>query len=887
MYRKISDYGVIGNLSTVALVGLNGSIDWFCAPFLDSPSVFAAILDASRGGSFSISPAGDYDSIAEYIPDTNVLVTRFRTRSGIASLTDFMPVSRTGPGYDGSAPCMVCRKVEVEQGSVALEVVFNPRFDYGRAGSEVILAEGGVAARGAGEVMFLSSTVSFETDKTVATARLELQRGQVCWFCLRYGGEACAGLEEPAGAEESLEATVSFWRDWLYRNETGRKADLGPYAGMVHRSALALKLLQFRETGAIAAAATASLPEEIGGARNWDYRYTWIRDTAFTLQALFDLGHLSETEAYLRWITRVISKRGADEIQIMYGLRGEDKLDEQILPHLEGYRGSGPVRIGNGAAKQKQLDIYGELMEAALRLSDYVGKIDESIWPFFQDVCEYVAGVWQDRDSGIWEVRDGPHHFVYSKVMCWTALDRGIEMARRYGFPGDTDAWERTAETIRREVLARGWSEEKQAFVQHYDTGALDASVLLLPVHGFIRFDDPRMLSTVEAVMSELGSDGLLYRYVSEDGVPGREGAFLICTFWLIHNLIAVSRLDEAESLLRHVSSLANHVGLFSEEYDPGWREALGNFPQALTHIGFINSVIALQSARDAEKEKHVATVRAALPQAVPDDGILNAGKASGGKDAMDIATGLKDIMNRLRGAFFDRDRRRIAYERMAGSRLYADYVELARALRRMDPGVLGSDARKIAFWINIYNVMVIHGVVALGIKDSVREVRRFFQRIRYEIGGMLFTPDDVEHGILRGNRRPPGSLFRPFSPWDERRRHMMRILEPRIHFALVCASSSCPPIEVYTEDDIDRQLDVAAMTFLNGGGLEVDRKGGIVRLSRIFKWYMRDFGETVPDILRFVAGYLYNRKDAEFIEENASVLRVSYMGYDWRLNRA
>jgi hypothetical protein len=656
---------------------------------------------------------------------------------------------------------------------------------------------------------------------------------------------------------------------------------------MVDRAALVLKLLYYNPAGTIAAAATTSLPEEIGGVRNWDYRYTWVRDTSFTLQVLFNLGHLSETQGYLRWIERLLSEHGAGRMQIMYGLRGEADLPEEELSHLDGYKGSRPVRIGNGAASQRQLDIYGEIMDAALKLSDYVGKIDSERWPFLRGICDYVVEHWQDRDSGIWEIRGDPCHFVYSKMMCWVALDRGLTIARRYGFPADLKKWEETKAEIKGDVLEKGWNQEKQSFVQHYETDALDASNLLMPLLGFLPFEDPRIVSTIEATQRELGHDGFLYRYVGEDGLPGGEGTFLLCTFWLIDCLIGLQRFEEAEILINRIEGVANHLGLFSEEYDVNWREALGNFPQAFTHIGYINSVIALRQARrkeakEDEREKSLSLRKLLLTSRI----VLNDGEPSPDMPIENIAMKLKDSMNILRGAFFDTKRGRVSYEQMQRSKAYREYVGLSYALKRMDLEGLKSRKEQLAFWINLYNVIVIHGVITLGIRDSVKEVRQFFRRVQYQIGDMFFTPDDIEHGILRGNRRPPNSLFKVFQGKDPRLAFSIKPFDPRIHFTLVCASSSCPPIEVYTGEKLEKELTIAGETFLNGGGIIIDREKNRISLSRIFTWYAADFGKSLNERLRFIAPYLYNRDDRDFLEENAEHIKVNYQDYDWRLNR-
>ncbi|MFP3982985.1 MAG: glycoside hydrolase family 15 protein, partial [Desulfurivibrionaceae bacterium] len=873
MYKKISEYGIIGNLHSVALVGLDGSIDWMCLPHLDSASVFGALLDDRKGGCFAITPVGEYDSCQQYVPETNVLVTRFRTRKGQARVTDFMPVRNSRKAEEESSG--LYRLVEAEEGIMELRILFAPRFDY--AGTIPSLEQQGstITARGSGETLVLCSSRGLEPgEQGTAEGVWQISPGQKLGFYLHYGAWTPPSSLALTVVDKSLRETREYWQKWLRSRETGRFVDPGPYREMLDRSALVLKLLQFNPTGTIAAAATTSLPESMGGERNWDYRFTWLRDSSFTLQALFNQGHLSEMEDYLNWLKTLLSEHGVEKMQIMYGLRGETEIPEEELSHLEGYKGSRPVRIGNGAAGQKQLDIYGELMEAALKLSDYAGKIDYELWPFLREVCNYATDHWRERDYGVWEVRGGPYHFVYSKVMCWLALDRGLTIARRYGFPADYHRWESVREEIKNEVLEKGWSEKKKAFVQHYESEALDASNLLLPVLGFLPFDDPRVLSNLEATRRELAHGDFLYRYTAPDHLAGREGAFLLCTFWLIDNLVALDRLDESELLIHRLEGAANHLGLFSEEYDAGWQEALGNFPQAFTHIGYINSVTALRRARSRAE----AAGKSPLPpRRIRGTLVLNDGEPEEEAAPVDLAAALKNTMNILRGAFFDTPESRVAYEQMRGSKPYREYLRLSYALKAMDLDLLESREERIAFWVNLYNVIVIHGVIELGIKDSVKEVNNFFRRITYRIGELQFSPDDIEHGILRGNSPPPYRLFKRMGSGDRRRRYSISPLEPRIHFALVCASSSCPPIDVYTPDNLDRELDIAGRTFLNSGGILLDREKKEVHLSRIMKWYGRDFAEEVPDRLRIIAPYLYLEKDREYLLDHADTLKVRY----------
>jgi len=887
MAKGIGEYGIIGNSRTAALVGINGSIDWLCLPFLDSPSVFAALLDQDKGGRFALCPVEPFDSTFLYRPGTNILTTTFRTADARVRLTDFMAAGRTRDESVEDETQHLYRCIEVTEGQSEIALHFAPRFDYARAENRLEISGETILARGGEQKLnLLSSRPGMEIDVAEVSGRWQLAAGEKIWFLLCSGGETPAVLH-PTEAEEELERTEHYWHDWLRRSETGEDFDFGPFREMVERSSLVLKLLEFSPTGAMAAAATTSLPEEIGGERNWDYRFSWIRDAAFTVEALFNIGHLGEMEKYLKWLEKFICESGS-ALQVLYGLRGETEVPEESLQHLSGYKGSRPVRIGNGAYDQKQLDIYGEIMDAALRLSNYAGKIEFSMWPFFRSICDTVVESWREKDSGIWEVRGGPYHFVYSKVMCWVALDRGLTIARRYGFPGDFDRWEGYREEIRREVLERGWNEEKQAFVQHYETDALDAANLLFPFYGFLSYGDPRMLSTVEAIRKELTVDGYVYRYRTEDGLSGGEGVFLVCSFWLVDNLIGQGRLEEAMIQLLRLEKTASRLGLFAEEYDPFWDEALGNFPQAFSHIGYINSVFALCRARKSRQriEEKSLTQVAAQKLLVTQRFLLNEGSPKGDATPEYIIHDLKQKMNTLRGAFFRTAEGRIAYEEMSDSSLFREYVECSRHLQRFDPAGLKDRDEHLAFWINLYNVMVIHGVVELGIRDSVKEVTRFFRRICYDVGGMEFSADDIEHGILRGNHRYPNSLFHPFDKTDPRHELAIEPVDPRIHFALVCASSSCPPIEIYSAESLDHDLEVSGKTFLNSGGVRIDKKENTVWLPQVFNWYGEDFGRSGEEHLRFAAHYLYRDEDRRFLEEKAKTLKVRHHPYDWRLNR-
>lgn len=588
MYKKINDYGIIGNLGSCALVGLDGSIDWCCLPHLDSPSVFCSILDARKGGRFKIAPREDYSSSQYYQKGTNILVTKFSTAKAEVAVTDFMPFFASDEKQDQP---VIFRLIEGIKGSASLDIEFTPRFDYARNRTEVSREGSRVIARGKSDSLFLEGDAPWECRDDAAMAVITIQAGKNLPFIMAYGD---SGANIP-GITEARELTAKGWHEWVHRCEEKKCVFGGPWHDMVVRSALTLKILTHRHTGSMAAAATTSLPEWIGGARNWDYRFTWLRDSSFTVQALHNLGHRKEAEAFLKWAQNTLERHNDPaKIQIMYGLHGETNLKETELEHLEGYKQSKPVRIGNGAAEQRQLDIYGELLDAAFQLTRYGGGIDPVHWPLLRELADYVCRIWREKDAGIWEVRGGNRHFVYSKVMCWVALDRAIRISRRLDFSGNLTLWKKEAEDIREQVLARGFNSKINSFVQSFDSDALDASNLLIPLVGFLPIDDLRVQGTIDATLKHLSDGVLVHRYSADDGLPGREGAFLLCSFWLTDCLVLSGRMAEGEAIFLKLMKYANHLGLFAEEVNPETGELLGNFPQAFTHIGFINSALYL-----------------------------------------------------------------------------------------------------------------------------------------------------------------------------------------------------------------------------------------------------------------------------------------------------
>jgi GH15 family glucan-1,4-alpha-glucosidase len=594
-YLPIAEHGLIGDLRSVALVGTDGTIDWYCCPSFDAPSVFASILDAERGGRFELAAAVPARTKQFYFPDTNVLITRFYTEDGVGEVQDFMPV-------DGDAVEIerhrLIRRVVCVRGSIPFRTRVAPRFDYG-AQPHTLRMVGDVAVFESPKLSLgLTATVPLETEGPDARADFKLSEGESAVFALdQVGGEVtprrCARTE----AEEQFNSTVAYWRHWLSASKYR-----GRWREMVHRSALTLKLLTYAPTGAIVAAPTTSLPEQLGGERNWDYRYVWVRDAAFCVYALLRLGFTSEAEQFMDFLIRhvgPVDHGHSGPLQIMYGIDGRTDLTERELGHLEGHQGSAPVRVGNAAADQLQLDIYGALIDSIYLYDKWAKPISSGQW---DDVCtlvEWVCEHWDQPDEGIWETRGGRKNFLYSRLMCWVAIERAIRMANRRGLPGDLNRWRECRDTVYRRIMDRGWSETRQAFVQHEDGDVLDAAVLMMPLTKFIAPTDPKWLSTLDALTEELVSDSLVYRYdpaASPDGLRGDEGTFSICSFWYVEAMVHAGRIDEARLAFEKMLTYANHLGLYAEEIS-NTGEQQGNFPQAFTHLALISAAFNLDRA--------------------------------------------------------------------------------------------------------------------------------------------------------------------------------------------------------------------------------------------------------------------------------------------------
>ena len=598
-YPPIGDYGLIGDMHTCALVSKAGSIDWACFPRFDSASVFGRILDWSKGGFFALAPRGVYSVTRRYLDNTNVLETAYETPNGRAVLTDFMPVTAN---VEHPRPRelrtrrQIVRILRCERGSIEFEMRCEPRFDYGGIVPHTgLLSEYLGLAHGGRDAISIFCTVPMRMESDGYLADGTLYEGGQFSVSVTFEDDVVSRLEplDEADLLGRLDETMRFWQDWA-----GRCTYKGEYQEDVVRAALTLKALTYAPTGAIIAAPTTSLPEVFGGVRNWDYRYTWIRDGTFVLYALFILGYTEEANDFKRWMEWSTLGRARD-LQIMYGLTGERRLTEIELPHLEGYKNSRPVRTGNGAHSQFQLDIYGEIMDSAHLYRRFGGTMDPEYWGYLRHVVNFVLDHWKEPDDGIWEARTDRQHYVFSKVMCWVALDRAIRAATSLEMPGEVGKWMQAREEIRSEILTRGYDADAGSFVQHYGSKGLDASALLLPLVGFLPATDPRMLSTIAAIETHLTTpEGLVYRYRGfNDGLGGDEGAFLVCSFWLVDNLVFAGRTNKARALYEKLRTYSNDLDLYSEEINPKTLELQGNFPQAFTHLGLINGAVQLGSS--------------------------------------------------------------------------------------------------------------------------------------------------------------------------------------------------------------------------------------------------------------------------------------------------
>jgi len=593
MAQPIENHGIVGNLRTAALIDLDGTVSFFCWPRFDSPSIFASLLDDERGGSFELTPVLEGARHRQlYLPDTNVLLTRFLSPDGVAEISDFMSIG------DLDAGSRLVRRIKAVRGSIHFRMRCRPRFDYARLDPEICVkqADTVIFTGGDGLALRLRASVPVDISQGAALSEFDLAAGESASFILEDASHGQDSISaDPGYVSAAFKETSDYWRHWV-RGSTYR----GRWREVVNRSALVLKLLTSSEHGSIVAALTFGLPEEIGGIRNWDYRYTWLRDAAFTVYAFLRLGHVEEANAFVRWLGERGSQCGADgTLHLMYTIDGRGVLTETELPHLRGYRGSVPVRIGNAALQQLQLDIYGELMDA-LYLSDKYGEqVSWQTWLGITRSMEWLAHNWKRPDEGIWEVRGGRREFLYSRLMCWVAFDRAIRLARKRSLPAPLVHWLEIRDAIYHEIHTDFWDSQQGAFVQSKGSTALDASNLLMPLMRFVSPTDQRWLSTLKAVGDRLLDDSLVYRYSSDagvDGLRGGEGTFNMCTFWYVECLARAGDVKQARFLFEKMLGYANHVGLFSEELGPAG-EHLGNFPQAFTHLSLISAAYYLDRA--------------------------------------------------------------------------------------------------------------------------------------------------------------------------------------------------------------------------------------------------------------------------------------------------
>ncbi|HXA15767.1 MAG TPA: glycoside hydrolase family 15 protein [Thermoanaerobaculia bacterium] len=593
-YPPIADYAAIGCTRSVALISRGGSIDWLCWPRFDSASVFGRILDAEKGGFFAIRPSVEHEAKRRYLEGTNVIETTFTTRSGVARMLDLMPVFTEEEKQKQLSPFrQLLRRIEVIEGGVPIEIAYAPRPDYGRVTPRLEVRKDSIYCSWGARVLNLRSDARFNIDEGTATSRVTLHAGQSRTFALGFDDQTPAVLPSLDAASE-IERTISFWRTW-----SSQLTYDGPYRDLVLRSVLVLKLLTYAPTGAIIAAPTTSLPEFIGGVRNWDYRYCWLRDASWTVSALYDCGFSNEGAAFLDWLL-YSTRLTHPHLQMLYDVFGEAQVPEKTLDHLDGYRGSRPVRIGNDARSQFQLDVYGEVLGAVEEATRRGEKLGRDVQHLLRRLTEIVCERWREPDAGIWEKRGDPRQHVHGKVMAWSALDSAQRIASRGHMKIDEARVEKAKADIKEAVLRHGFDEKRNTFTGIFDDEEVDASLLFIARVGFIDPTDPRMLGTIDAIRTDLGHDGLIYRYDSrktEDGLPPGEGVFLACTFWLVEALALAGRVDEARTLFDDVIRHSNDAGLFAEEIDAGSGELLGNFPQALSHIALLNAALHLEEA--------------------------------------------------------------------------------------------------------------------------------------------------------------------------------------------------------------------------------------------------------------------------------------------------
>lgn len=862
-HSPLSEYGAVGNGRGLALVSRTGSVDWMCVPRLDSPAVFAALLDDRSGGRFAIRPDRDFDAASAYRPGTNLLETRFRVRTGEARLTDFMPDGpdvRERPENAGR----LIRRVRGEAGEVRLRIVCDVRFDYGRRPARWERRDNRcwrLVSRDR-HLLLTASRPLFWEDRT---ARLRVRAGETVWLVLDWGGES---VPDEAALEGLLDSAERYWRGWRSEGGAGRLPPGGFWRDALDRSALALRLLQYRPAGAVAAGGTAALPVAPGGGDNRDDRVASIHEAADTLTALSALGRRREADAFVDWVRGVLRAAdagGPEDIQRLD--RPRPPAGERIARHLAGYKGAEPVRLGRNPGEASALEISGEVLDLFFAFSRRGGEIGSGDWTRLRPLVDRAAATWRRPDSGRAEpsVRPG----IHARLMAWVALDRGIRIALRNGFRADLARWRNERAAVRQDILRRGVSRRTGAFRTDDETGGTDDGVLRIPLVGFLPATDRR----VAATLRELDADRL------------REDGFLLPFFRYLRCRILQGRLDEVAEGLRRVREFSGPSGLLGERYDPVFREIGGNLPRASAHAACALATLEYLAARNAPppppsplwsrraarlfRPARLSPPRRPRREAVP----------------ADPNRALRDVLRRLADHFYDAHEQRVDYAGIRSSAVFDRMRDCVADLRGFDPETLGTDAERIAFWINLFNLLTIHAVVALGVRDSVREIPFFFRRATYVVGGRSYRLGDIEHGVLRGNRRPPFRPSRPFGPADPRLRTLPETPDPRTIFGLVRAARTGPPLGVYAADTLGRRLDASARVFLNGTS-RLDMRDRTLWVSELFKRRRSDIGARDADLVRFVARFWYRTDPADWLVSEADRIAIRYFPFDWRLNR-
>lgn len=869
--KKIGDYGVIGNGAAAALVGRDGAIDWLCLPQIDSESVFAALLDPQRGGAFTVEPPGrwqeDWDTAQSYIEGTNVLRTRFRTRGGEVELTDFMPI---GSSSENTIPYLV-RRITGIHGDTRLRITVSARLRYARVAvtwQQQTACAWSLHGDDGTYSITTSSPVHWHEDQT----SVAIGAGETFWIA--FGAEQQRSTT--ADIEAHLNTTIDYWRRWIsHRHPDDRRAH-STWRQQLVRSDLLLALLQSPATGAIYSAITASIPRTLYGMRACDGRYEDVFACALYVEALLGFGHVDAAQQYLlHAIARLPSPR-----TLLHAPRSV------ALDHLSGYRGT-PAAVQSEAVAQCDYTTVGFLLDAALLLSRHGVPIERSLWEQLQPLVDFAAQTWPHPDLGYATSSLGPRHFTLSKLLWWMALDRGVKLAQRYGYPGDVDWWKEQRQAVRDTIITQSYRADKGLFAMHPDSDEIDPALLLLPITGFLPADDPRVKRTLAAIELVVRGAQESNRSSEEVDVAVEPHFHNLFPYWHVNCLILQQRFDDAEERLRLLHTTSNHLGLFGEHFDGLFREINGNFPAgrvhaayAVTVMNFFNGLNRLQRSEPPAPERRLGMVfRSHLLNPVSDQ--TNGSALSPSHDADQM---LQQALNELRREFYDAHEQTLEYARIRGTQSYQRFRDAITALREFDPLVLESDAHRLVFWLNVFNAAVIHGIVELGLTRSVRDVPLFFDRIQYKIGRFLFTPSDIEHGILRANAPPPGKRRNKFIQKDPRCRLGPGSCDLRVHFAMFRGTRSAPYLDVYILDRLESMLNDAARVSVNAAAQVVKKKRTLLLPEQI-AWYRQDFPQENTQFVSYLSRFFNDPEVVEWLGENAHRVNIEYQSFDWRLN--